>query len=433
VSEQQQKLGKYTILGVAGRGGMGTVYLGHDPVIDRKVAIKVYTTSEAEFGAEMAEKLFLNEAQIAGALDHPNILRIYDTGKVKGRPYMVTEYVEGARTLAPHCKAKDLLSIEGIVRLMRECASALHYAHCREVVHRDIKPENIMLTLDDQAKIVDFGVSERKRTGAEDSGQTVGTPAYMSPEQAEGETVTTQSDLYSLGATMYQLLTGQAPFKAKGLGALAILITTKDARPIRELRSDVPAELEAIVKRAMAKRLDERFQSGEEMAEALASVYEQVSRRRTNLSPEEKLQTARELEFFEEFTDAELEKVLDAATWEHFSSGEALVRENSNEPSIYVLVSGEAGVEVEDSLICILSKGDCVGELAYLSNEAHTASVVARSDVAALKIESPITKWGSIPVQMRFTSAFQRTLVKRLAKTTRELGKYIKEAATQTA
>ena len=115
------------------------------------------------------------------------------------------------------------------------------------------------------------------------------------------------------------------------------------------------------------------------------------------------------------------------------SSGEALVSENSTDQSLYVLVSGEAGVEVEDSLICTLSKGDCVGELAYLSNEAHTASVVARNDVSALKIESPITKWASIPLQMRFTNAFQRTVVKRLTNTTRELGKFIKETATQTA
>lgn len=433
MSDTKKTLGKYTILGVAGRGGMGTVYLGHDPVIDRKVAIKVYIASEAEFGAEIAEKLFLNEAQVAGALDHPNILRIFDTGEVKDRPYMVTEYVEGARTLTPHCKANALLPIESVVRLMRECASALDYAHRRGVIHRDIKPDNIMLTLDDQAKIVDFGVSQRKRSHEEDSGETVGTPSYMSPEQIQGKTVTSQSDLYSLGATMYQLLTGKKPFKYRGLEALAQSIATEDPKPVRDFRSDVPVELESVIEQAMAKNVDQRFQSGEEMATALSIVYEQVSRRRIVLSADEELQTARELEFFQEFSETELGQVLDAATWEHFSTGEALVSENTADHSLYVLVSGEAGVVIDDSPICTLSKGDCVGELAYLSNEAHTTSVVARSDVSALKIESPITNWASIPLQMRFTNAFQRTVVKRLAHTTRELGKLIKDTAIQTA
>jgi serine/threonine protein kinase len=315
---------------------------------------------------------------------------------------------------------------------MRECASALDYAHRRGVIHRDIKPDNIMLTLDDQVKIVDFGVSQRKRAHTEDSAQTVGTPSYMSPEQIQGKTVTSQSDLYSLGATMYQLLTGRKPFKYKGLEALAQSIATEDPKPVRDFRSNVPVELDAVIKQAMAKNLDQRFQSGEEMAAALSAVYEQVSRRRIALSADDELQAARELEFFQEFSETELGQVLDAATWEHFSSGETLVSENSTDQSLYVLVSGEAGVEIEESSVCILSKGDCVGELAYLSNEAHTASVVARSDVSALKIESPITKWASIPLQMRFTNAFQRTVVKRLATTTRELGKLIKDAAIHT-
>ena len=161
MSEGQKKLGKYAILGVAGRGGMGTVYRGHDPVIDRKVAIKVYTASEVEFGSEIAQKMFLNEAQVVGALDHPNILRIYDAGNFKGRPYIAMEYVEGLRTLAPYCKPDKLLPMEYVIRIVQRCAQALDYAHRNDVTHRDIKPDNIMLTVNDDVSMILSGLISR--------------------------------------------------------------------------------------------------------------------------------------------------------------------------------------------------------------------------------------------------------------------------------
>ena len=433
MSESRRKLGKYEILGVAGRGGMGTVYMGHDPVIDRKVAIKVYNTSEVAFGSDVAQKIFLNEAQVVGALDHPNILRIYDAGNFKGRPYIAMEYVEGLRTLGPYCKPDELLPMDYVIRIVQRCAQALDYAHRNDVTHRDIKPDNIMLTVDDDVKIVDFGVAERKHKRSDDSYQTVGTPTYMSPEQAKGEVITGQSDIYSLGVILYQLLTGNVPFKAPGLAALSILITTKDAKSVRELRADIPIELEAIVSRAMAKNLDNRYKTGEEMSADLETVYQQVARASIALSQEEQFDAARDLSFFQDFTEAELKQVLVAATWERFPAGEFLVKESSKEVALYVLASGEVAVELDDCMVCTLTKGDCVGELAYISDDTHTATVVARNNVSAIKIEIPITKWGSIPVQMRFNSAFQKTLVNRLARTTRELGKFIKGAPQQPA
>ncbi|MEE9266761.1 MAG: cyclic nucleotide-binding domain-containing protein, partial [Gammaproteobacteria bacterium] len=255
------------------------------------------------------------------------------------------------------------------------------------------------------------------------------TPTYMSPEQAKGEVITGQSDIYSLGVILYQLLTGNVPFKAPGLAALSILITTKDAKSVRELRADIPIELEAIVSRAMAKSLDDRYKTGEEMSADLETVYQQVARASVALSPEEQFEAARELSFFQEFTEAELKQVLDAATWERFPAGESLVKESSKEEAIYVLVSGEVAVELDGCMVCTLTKGDCVGELAYISDDTHTATVIARNNVSTMKIEIPISQWGSIPVQMRFNGAFQKTLVSRLARTTRELGKFIKGAA----
>ncbi len=433
MSKGQKKLGKYAILGVAGKGGMGTVYVAHDPVIDRKVAIKLFTTSEVEFGTEVAQKMFLNEAQVVGALDHSNILRIYDAGDFKGRPYIAMEYVEGLRTLAPYCKPDGLLPMEQVISVVEQCAKALDYAHQNEVIHRDIKSANVMLTLDDEVKIVDFGAAERKHMRTDDSFQVVGTPTYMSPEQIKGEAMTGQSDLYSLGVILYQLLTGHVPFKAPGLAALSVLITTKDAKSVRELRPDIPVELEAIVEQAMAKNLEERYKTGQSMSVDLAAVYDQVARASVALSPEEQFDAARELSFFEEFTDAELKQVLGVAAWERFAAGKSLVTESGKEDALYVLVSGEVAVEQDDCQLYTLTNGDCVGELAYLSGQGHTATVAARNNVSALKFDVPISKWGSIPVQMRFNNAFQRVVVERLTRTTRELGKLMKKSTRQTA
>ncbi len=343
------------------------------------------------------------------------------------------EYVEGLRTLGAYCKSDELLPMDMVVRVIQQCAEALDYAHRRDVIHRDIKPENIMLTLDDEVKIVDFGVAERKHQRSDESYKTVGTPTYMSPEQVQGETITGQSDLYSLGVILYQLLTGKVPFKAPGLAALSILITSKQAKPVRELRPDVPVELAAIVEKALAKSLADRYKTGEEMSADLASVYAQIARAGLALSPEEQLAAASALSFFEDFTEPELKQVLSVATWQRFAAGEALVSENAKEKAIYVLTDGEVAVEFEKCTICTLARGDCVGELAYVSEGTHTATVIARNNVSAIKIEVPISKWGSIPVQMRFTNAFQRTLVDRLTRTTRELGKFIKDSARQSA
>jgi serine/threonine protein kinase len=435
LSASQKKLGRYTILGVAGRGGMGTVYIGHDPVIDRKVAVKVYTASEVEHGSEAAQKMFLNEAQVVGALDHPNILRIYDAGNFNGRPYIAMEYVEGLRTLGQYRKPDALLPMENVIRVVQQCAQALDYAHRNDVTHRDIKPDNIMLTVDDEVKIVDFGVAEhkRKRKRSNDSSMTVGTPTYMSPEQINGEALAGQSDIYSLGVILYQLLTGSVPFKAPGVAALFALIAKNDPKPVRALRADIPIELEAIVSRAIAKSLHERYKTGEEMAADLAAIHQQVARAGVALSPEEQFDTARELDFFHTFSEAELKQVLGATTWEHFRAGECLVKEGTKEKALYILVLGEVSVMIDDCTVCTLTTGDCVGELAYFSDGCHTSTVMARNNVSAMKFEMPISKWGSIPVQTRFNGAFQKLLVERLERTTRALGKFIKKAAEQTA
>ncbi|TDJ20260.1 MAG: cyclic nucleotide-binding domain-containing protein [Gammaproteobacteria bacterium] len=420
-----EKIGKYKIVDVAGSGAMGDVYVGYDPFIDRAVAIKVCTHNDGSDSARVARKLFVNEAQAAGALDHPNILKIYDAGEENGQPFIVMEYIAEARTLRSYCTPENLLPIPLVIQVVRQCAEALEYAHGRGVLHRDIKPANVMLTRDGQVKIGDFGIAKRMTTDDTETRRMVGSPRYMSPEQVNSENVTNQTDLYSLGVSMYELLTGKPPFTARGLSQLIMMIRCEEPKPLRARRPEVPESLEAIVKRAMEKSLEWRYQSGAEMASDLTSVYEKIQQQAIILSPEQRFSAARRLRFFGEFSDSELREVLDAASWEQFSSGDHVIIEGGLDQSLFILVTGEVTISVADRAVGTLGEGDCVGELSYLSNSKRSASIIAIDDVTALRIDSALLDWASIPVQMRFNKSFQQVLIERLARTTFELAKYV--------
>jgi len=420
-----KKIGKYEIVDIAGSGAMGDVYVAHDPFIDRTVAIKVCTHDDGSESARVARKLFVNEAQAAGALDHPNILKIYDAGEADGQPFIAMEYIADARTLRSYCAPDKLLPIPQVVQIVRQCAEALEYAHGRGVLHRDIKPANIMLTRDGQVKIGDFGIAKRMSIEDTETRRMVGSPRYMSPEQVNSETVTIQTDLYSLGVSMYELLTGKPPFSARGLSQLVMMIRCEQPKPIRARRPEVPEPLEAIVKRAMEKSLEWRYQNGAEMASDLASLFEKIRQQEIVLSPEQIFNAARGLRFFGEFSDSELREVLDVASWEQFPAGAQVITEGNLEQSLYVLVTGEVTIGVGDRVVGTLGIGDCVGELSYLSNSKRSASIIAIDDVTALKIDSALLNWASLPVQMRFSKVFQQVLIERLARTTFELAKHV--------
>lgn len=420
-----EKIAKYEIVDIAGSGAMGNVYVAHDPFIDRTVAIKVCTHDDNSESARVARKLFVNEAQAAGALDHPNILKIYDAGEENGQPYIVMEYIAEAQTLRSYCTPENLLPIAQVIQISCQCAQALEYAHGRGVLHRDIKPANLMLTGDGQVKIGDFGIAKRLTTEDTGTRRMVGSPRYMSPEQINNETMTTQTDIYSLGVSMYELLTGKPPFTARGLSQLLMMIRNEEPKPVSARRPEIPAPLEAIVKRAMEKSLEWRYASGAELASDLTSLYDQIQLQEIALSPAQRFSAARTLRFFGEFSDSELREVLDVASWEHYPSGSHIITEGSLEQSLYVLVKGEVTIAIGDRIVGTLAEGDCVGELSFLSNSKRSASIVATDDITALKIDAALLDWASIPVQMRFNKVFQQVLIERLARTTFELAKHV--------
>ena len=265
------RLGRYIIERRIGRGAMGAVYLAKDPRINRAVALKAIPI-EKEFEDEELKEArlrFYREAESAGRLAHPNIITVFDAGEDKGLAYIAMEYVPGI-PLKQFTDPKKLLAPKRALELCASAAEALDYAHNQGVIHRDIKPANLMYNpKEGHLKITDFGVARMTDNNSTKTGIVLGTPMYMSPEQLGAEDLTGHSDLFSLGVTLYELLAGEVPFKATNIAVLMTKITTEDPAPISKRRAGIPPSIDAVLAKALAKRPQDRFSCGAEMAIAL--------------------------------------------------------------------------------------------------------------------------------------------------------------------
>ncbi|WP_455206202.1 CHASE2 domain-containing serine/threonine-protein kinase [Kaarinaea lacus] len=264
-------LGRYRIERELGRGAMGMVYLGKDPKIGRTVAIKTLPLTD-EFDSEDLEEVrtrFFVEAEAAGRLNHPNIVTIYDAGEEHDLAYIAMDYIEGD-SLDSFTTPDNLLPVEDVFKIGINVAEALDYAHKKNVVHRDIKPGNILYNREtDTLKVTDFGVACLIDTNKTRTGTVLGSPSYMSPEQLAGKKVDGRSDIFSLGVTLYQLFTGELPFNADSMAALAYKITNDKPKGVRRIRADLPTCLSRIINKAMEKGPKQRFSNGNAFADAL--------------------------------------------------------------------------------------------------------------------------------------------------------------------
>ncbi len=411
-----ERIGKYLIINEVGRGSTGIVYLSHDPYYGRDVAIKVYNIDAGgdDERARVARKMFLSEAHMVGMLQHPNILPIYDAGEENGHCYVVTEHVHGARTLATYCRADNLLRLDDVVEIMFKCAKALHYAHSRGVIHRDVKPSNIMLTTDSDVRIIDFGIALVAGSEISRIDGIAGSPSYMSPEQVQSLELTHRSDLYSLGALMYELLTGARPFRAGSLAKLLHQIVYATPPPIHTLRADVPEEIENVVAVAMQKDPLRRYHSGLDLAAELTRVHQKLRQQYSRMDQQEQFSLLRRLKFFHDFSHAEIHEVMRASHWQDYAAGEEIVREGELDDRFYIIVSGNCAVERHGQTMGTLSAGDCFGETSYVPGAKRTATIRAADTVTALKVSSTLLEQVSASCQLRFNRVFLRSLIGRL-------------------
>ena len=270
-------IGRYEVLGEIGRGSMGIVYKARDPKIGRIVAIKTILLFDLDRADEDEQReRFYEEARAAGRLSHPGIVTIFDVARnpENAKPYIVMEYVDGKPLNELLTKNDGRLPMVPALRLAQEIAEALHFAHSQGVIHRDIKPENILVTPEGRPKIADFGIACLDHGHLTVPGRMLGSPAYMSPEQLEGESLDARSDLFSLGVVLYTMLTGHRPFQGNSTATVCFKLANRDPLPVSSWNLDFPLELDELVGHAMAKDPAKRFQSAREMAGELQRFRE---------------------------------------------------------------------------------------------------------------------------------------------------------------
>ena len=276
---QPTALGRYQIVKELGRGAMGVVFLGKDPTIQRFVAIKTMRLDEIDGPEELKQfrDRFFREAESTGRLSHPNIVTVYDAGEQDGLAYIAMEYLEGT-TLANYCQKGALLPAKQVLQIVATVAEALDYAHSQDVVHRDIKPANIMILKNRLVKVMDFGIAKVASQSKTQTSMILGTPRYMSPEQAAGKNVDGRSDVFSLGIVLFELLTGEKPFGAENMPALVMKISKSPHPPLMKYRRDLPTRVQSIVDRALQKEVPHRYRHASDFAQDLRDVYQVMPR-----------------------------------------------------------------------------------------------------------------------------------------------------------
>jgi serine/threonine protein kinase len=411
------KVGKYEIVRELGHGATSTVYLALDPFSQQQVALKVFNLDvlHDQTRARAFRKLLLTEASLAGKLSHPHIVKIHDAMMEGEVNYMVMEYVEG-ETLEIYGEVDHLMPLGRIAEIVYKCCKALEYAQYQGVIHRDIKPANILLRGESDIKISDFGsaVIESQQT-TQVSG--VGSPAYMSPEQIREHALTHQTDIYSLGVTMYRLLTGKLPFDAANSYSMIYQIMNIEPPPPSTFRPEIQPVLDAIVLRAMAKDTTQRYQTWDEFARDLVAFISANVPQQAEIFDTEKFNTLRELAFFKNFNDVELWEVLRISDWYKAPQDEPILQEGEEGQSFFLIASGSVRVVKQGRLLSLLHTGDCFGEMAHLSGKdaRRSTDVIAKTEVTLIEIVPEVLARASANCRFQFSEAFLEMLTKRLS------------------
>jgi serine/threonine protein kinase len=336
------------------------------------------------------------------------------------------EYVPGT-TLDEHASPTNLLPLVKVVEIIFKCIRALEYAFQHGVIHRDIKPGNVLLSQDGETKVGDFGASFQQRLDDKTTQiKGVGSPAYMSPEQLRMQTLSHQTDIYSLGITMFRLLTGRLPYEAGSHVALTYAILNSPPPKPSSYRPALPALLDEIVMKAIQKDPAARYRSWLDFGKDVTRAFMSLRVDTTTPAPtsdSEKFGKLRDLPFFRDFGEVELWEVVRVATWQTIDAGTVLMRENEQGDSFYVLVDGEVEVSLLGKPLAILKPGGCFGEIVYFADsvERRTTTVTAKGRITVMQIKAGALRIATPACQVGFNKAFMRVLTERLAQANRQL------------
>ncbi len=419
------RIGKYVVKSKIGEGATSEVFLASDPFGGHDVAIKrvrlgmLADTRELHF----QQRFFAAEAALVGRLKHPNVVQILDAVADAESPYLVMEYVAGV-TLRRYCRADRLLPLTQIIEIGFKCAMALSYCFRQGLIHRDVKPANLLVTLDgdriDTVKVTDFG-SVFNQGSEQTQVYRVGSLAYMSPEQLDGDTLDSRADIYSLAAVLYHLVAGRPPFDAVQQQAVMHQIYHGKVPPLATLREGVPPALQALIERSLAKDRDLRPATWDEFAQSLSQLAAQSPPSLGALQEvldSERFTLLRSQEFFADFGDVELWEVVHRAAWHRHTYGQALYRKGEEGNSFHIVTQGQVEVYRDGRSVASLGAGRSVGEMAYLApNPAlrvHSVDILVSQPATTVSFTPESLERLSLPTRHLFDKAFIRVLVRRL-------------------
>jgi tRNA A-37 threonylcarbamoyl transferase component Bud32 len=419
------RIGKYRVLKRLGEGATSEVLLAHDEFNDRPVAIKRVRVPAVGEGSDpqIYQRFFAAEAALVGRLQHPNVVQIYDAVADPQAPYLVMEYVQGV-TLRRFCRPDALLSLEQIVEIGFKCAMALGYMARQGLIHRDVKPANLLAVVEHDhvvdVKVTDFG-SVLNLTSEHTQIFRVGSLAYMSPEQLDGAPLDARADIYSLAAVLYHLIAGRPPFEAPTQTAMMSQIFTAEPPPLTALRAGVPASLDALVRRALAKTADERPADWDAFAQGLSALIANREIPRGKLQgvlDSERFNLLRGLEFFAGFGDVELWEVVHRAKWQRLKVGHAIYRKGQQGQAFHIIAQGEVEVLRDGVRVATLGRGTSVGEMAYLAPSeelrTHRADVIVTAPCVTISFTPHTYTQLALGTRHLFDQAFIGVLVRRL-------------------
>lgn len=429
-------IGKYRVIREIGKGATATVYLAVDPAQpELQFAIKYISFGDGNQDegklSRRLNKLMRTEWSVAKQLDHPNIIKIYDTAIEKEYAYLVMEFVDGT-TLEPFCTFDNLLPVNRTVGIIFKCCLALDYAYRHGIVHRDIKPANILIDKNDNVKLTDFGLAMNVLKN-KDSDSTfimgVGSPSYMSPEQIKSYPLNQKTDLYSLGVVLFHMLTGRLPFRAKSPAQLVYKIINADPPKASLLNPDVPDQMDRVIAKALEKDLYSRYRNGAEMAKDLSGVRYKLLDDTYVPMDMTRFSVLRKLSFFTEFEDIELWEVLRIGIWRQVGEGTQIAKQGAKDNRLGVIVDGTAELAVDGFRVGILGPNDPIGAMEYLDNLPDTnaqgisSSLVTLSAMTYLEVNPAALALASEECFDRFRSRLMAGLVRRLASAQRDLVK----------
>jgi len=421
-----ERIGKYPVRAKLGEGATSEVFLAHDPFRGHDVAIKRVRRStlidarEAHF----QKRFFAAEAALVGQLHHPNVVQILDAvSEGEELPYLVMEYVPG-QTLRRFCRADALLPLAQVIEVGFKCAMALNYCWRQGLIHRDVKPANVLAQLQGD-QIVDLKISDFGsvfNSGADITQvHRVGSLAYMSPEQLDGDTVDCRADIYSLCAVLYHLIAGRPPFDATEQRAIMYQIFNATPPSLMALREGLPAPLAELIERGLAKDREARPANWDVFAQALSDMASaRLVPRGTQQAvlDSERFTLLRAQEFFARFGDVELWEVVHRAKWERHTFGQALYRRGETGNTFHIITQGEVEVFREGQLVAKLGAGTSVGEMAYLAPSpelrVHGADVLVAQPTTTVSFTPDTLAQLSITTMSAFDKAFIGVLVRRL-------------------